>query len=85
MNVLAVALVLMAITPPEDCLVRPGENAVASAEHGGKTYEFRKPDCRDEFLSDPERYAQLYDALAELSAAGTPVVTPATQASLVPS
>ena len=84
MNVLAAGLVLMALTAPEDCLVRSGERAVASVEHSGRTYQFRKVECREEFLADPERYSQLYDALAELAAAGTPVQAPA-EASLVPS
>jgi YHS domain-containing protein len=77
------ALLLAASLQPEECLVRPGQRAVASATFEGKTYEFAKVECREEFLSDPERYAQLYDALAELMAAGE--VPPPREASLVPS
>ena len=69
---------------PEECLVKRGETAAASATFNAKTYEFRKAECREVFLSDPERYAQLYDALAELAEAGAPIV-PSQEASLVPS
>lgn len=51
---------------PEQCLLAPGQTAAVTVPHGGKTYSFARADCRDLFLSDPERYAQLFDALAEL-------------------
>ena len=81
------ALVLLLATqtaapPPEDCLLRRGERAAATVQHDGKTYAFRHAACKDEFLTDPERYAQLYDALAELDAEG---VSLEREASLVPS
>ena len=83
------ALVLMlatqsAVPAPEDCVLRRGERAAATAEYKGKTYEFRQAACKDEFLSDPERYSQLYDALAELAAEGV-AVERSRDASLVPS
>ena len=58
---------------PEDCVVRKGDVALASAEYKAKTYRFRLAGCKEQFLSDPERYSQLYDALAELAAAGEQV------------
>ncbi len=72
-------LVLLAMLhSPEECLGKG-----FTAEHEGKTYSFRYEDCRTEFLADPERYSQLYDALLEMSAAGQKVEAP--RASLVPS
>ena len=79
---LFLALPLAAQTP-EECRVVKDRAAAVSVEHGGKTYRLANEACRAQFLSDPERYAQLYDALAELEAAGTPAV--ARPASLVPS
>ena len=75
-------LLLAAIHSPEECLVTQGKAAV-TVEHGGKTYAFKFADCRDEFLSDPERYSQLYDALLELQAEGKAVRS--APPSLVPS
>lgn len=75
-------LLLAAIHSPEECLVAR-EKAAVTVEHAGKTYAFRFADCRDEFLSDPERYSQLYDALLELQAEGKAVRN--TPPSLVPS
>ena len=75
-------LVLAAIRTPEECVVLEGRPAVTVA-HGGRTYPLRHAECRDEFLTDPERYAQLYDALLEIHAAGR-VVEPE-KPSLVPS
>ena len=60
-----------------------GTPAVHSVEHNGKTYNFRFADCREEFLTDPERYSQLYDALAELHAEGVKIES--APPSLVPS
>lgn len=79
-------LLLAAIRAPEECIVLPGaKNAqpVVSVEHNARTYQFRFADCRDEFLSDPERYSQLYDTLLELHAEGARIEAP--RASLVPS
>jgi Cu+-exporting ATPase len=36
--------------------VVPGEAAGGSAEHGGVTYWFCSPGCRERFIADPERY-----------------------------
>lgn len=68
---------------PEECLARAGDAAAVAVEHGGKSYRLASEACRAQFLSDPERYSQLYDALRELEAEGTPL-RPATP-SLVPS
>ena len=68
---------------PEQCLVPAGARAV-TVTHAGKTYRLATDACRLQFLDDPERYSQLYDALAELAAEGTQLTPPA-QASLVPS
>jgi YHS domain-containing protein len=80
--ILAAAVLLLAIHTPEECLVVKGTGAV-QVEHAGKTYQFRYADCRDEFLADPERFAQLYDALLELAAEGAVLET--APPSLVPS
>ncbi|HEX8252191.1 MAG TPA: hypothetical protein VF846_03500 [Thermoanaerobaculia bacterium] len=76
------ALVLASVLhAPEECL--PKGKAAVTAEYQGKTYGFRYDDCREEFLKDPERMSQLYDALLELQAEGQVVEAP--RASLVPS
>ena len=62
---------------PEQCLAK-GDVTVT---HAGRTYRLASEECRQQFLSDPERYAQLYDALLELAAAGETPRIP----SLVPS
>ena len=67
------------VADPEKCLTKRG----LSVAHAGKQYTLRDEACRDLFLSDPERYAQLFDAVAELEAAGKPTVVP--RPSLVPS
>ena len=69
---------------PEECLVAQGIRAAIVVTHEGKEYRLASGSCREQFLSDPERYAQLYDALAELAAAGVTVEKPRS-ASLVPS
>lgn len=51
--------------------------------HAGKEFRLTSESCREQFLSDPERYAQLYDALSELAEEGVPLEPP--PASLVPS
>ena len=68
---------------PEECLARAGDTSALTVMHGGKTYRMASEACRAQFATDPERYAQLYDALLELEAEGTPLRAPA--ASLVPS
>ena len=79
---IAALLFLAALHTPEECFVAKGKPA-ATVEHNGKTYGFRFAACRDEFLTDPERYSQLYDALAELHAAGAKIES--RPPSLVPS
>ena len=64
----------------ESCIPKSGETPAVSVEHAGKTYGLRSEECRREFLSDPERYAQLYEALLELRKQ-----TGAEEVSLVPS
>ena len=76
---LAAMLLLAALHTPEECLTKKSD---ITATYGGKTYAFRYADCREQFLEDPERFAQLYDALLELQAAGENI---APRASLVPS
>ena len=78
---LAALLLLAALHTPEECLTTRSD---ITATHGGKTYAFRHADCREEFLKDPERYAQLYDALLEMQAAGMEIAAPQRE-SLVPS
>lgn len=76
----ALFAVLLAAQEPEQCLARRGESAVV-VTHGDKSYRLANEACRAQFLSDPERYSQLYDALLELEAEGTRLAP----ASLVPS
>ena len=64
---------------PEECIAKP---AVVVA-FAGKTYRLASEACRAQFLADPERYSQLYDALLELQASGASIA-PA-PASAVPS
>lgn len=60
---------------PTDCIA-DAKTAAATAEYGGKPYYFQNQACKDEFLTDPERYSQLYDALLELKAQGKPLQKP---------
>jgi len=76
-------LLFLLVATPEECLVGKGD-AAATVTHGGKTYRFRYAECRDEFLTDPERFSQLYDALIELQQSGE-TVAPPSRPSLVPS
>ena len=69
---------------PEQCLAKGNDAAALTVTHGGKSYRMASEACRAQFLSEPDRYAQLYDALLELQAEGTPLQAPA-MASLVPS
>lgn len=82
MTFVAAALFAAALSAvePETCIA-PGGTVIV--EQAGKRYALASSDCRDLFLSDPERYSQLFDALTELAAAGKPAA-PA-QPSLVPS
>ena len=68
---------------PEQCLAKAGDASALTVTHGGKTYRMASEACRAQFAADPERYAQLYDALLEMQAAGMEVA-PAAE-SLVPS
>ena len=77
---LAALVLLAALHTPEECLTRKSD---ITAEYGGKTYAFRYADCREQFLEEPERFSQLYDALLELQAAGE--AAPPRTESLVPS
>ena len=79
--------VTKAAPQPEDCVLAGPEGAAASVEYRGKTYYYRDSVCKDEFLTDPERYSQLYDALLELKAQGKTIQKPKSHdaASLVPS
>lgn len=77
---LGALLLLAALHTPEECVTRRSE---ITATHQGKTYAFRYADCREQFLTDPERYAQLYDALLEMQAQG--IDTAPRAESLVPS
>jgi YHS domain-containing protein len=81
--VILAVLLLAAIHSPEECLVTRGGKAAVTVEHNGKRYAFRHADCRDEFLTDPERYSQLYDTLLELHAQGAKIES--APPSLVPS
>ncbi len=72
-----------AAPPGAECILPGPKDAAASIEHEGKTYYFRDPACKDEFLTDPERFSQLYDTLLELKAEGQPVPK-AAPASAVP-
>lgn len=78
----ALLLFLLAAVTPEECLVVKGEPA-ATVTYDGKTYRFRYAECRDEFLTDPERFSQLYDALIELQKSGEAIAP--SRPSLVPS
>lgn len=69
---------------PEQCLAKAGQATALTVTHAGKTYRMANEACRAQFASDPERFAQLYHALLELEAEGTPLRAPAAP-SLVPS
>jgi YHS domain-containing protein len=68
---------------PEQCLAKAGDAPALTVTHGGKTFRMASEACRAQFVAEPERYAQLYDALLELEAEGTPLR--AAPPSLVPS
>ena len=79
--VIALGAFAQSAPQPEECIAKSGD-AVVSYE--GKSYRLANEACRAQFLTDPERYAQLYDALLELEREGAPL-RPASKASLVPS
>lgn len=68
---------------PEECLAKEGEAYAVVVSYGDTSYRMANEACRAQFLTDPERYSQLYDALLELEREGTPL-RPAAP-SLVPS
>ena len=83
--VAAAATIAVAQEPAlEDCVAKPGDKSAVMVMHGGKTYRMANEACRAQFVSDPERFSQLYDALLELEAEGTPLHAPSAP-SLVPS
>lgn len=69
---------------PEECIAQRNAPGAVEFEYEGVRYRLAREECRVEFLSDPDRYAQLYDALLELEAEGA-VLEPPAPASLVPS
>lgn len=80
----ALLLAALLVEPqPEECIAVDRQTPAVTVVHAGKTYRLASEECKAQFLSDPERYAQLYDALLELQAAGTPIA--ASTPSLVPS
>ena len=68
---------------PEECLAKAGDESAVVVSYGDKAYRMANEACRAQFLTDPERYSQLYDALLELEREGTPL--PPSAPSLVPS
>ena len=90
MNRLALMLALLLLfassasgVEPEECIVPTESEPVTTVVFQGVVYELASNECRELFLSDPERYSQLFDALAELGAQPAEPATPA-PASLVP-
>ena len=83
---LAALLLLATLHSPEECVVAQSDitTSAITTTYAGKTYAFRFADCREEFLAEPERFAQLYDALLEMQAEGVAVEKPRAE-SLVPS
>jgi hypothetical protein len=79
MTSLLLALLLATAPAPEECLAKKG----VAVSFGGKTYQLASEACREQFLSDPERYSQLYDALLEMQAGGAAISS--APASSVPS
>ena len=69
---------------PEACIPSPGQRPAVLVEHEGKSYPLTSEQCRDLFLSDPERYSQLFDALAELDPPPAEERRASENASLVP-
>ena len=55
LTVLLLARPLRAVEP-ETCLTTPSAAGSVTAEFGGKVYHLASSECRELFLSDPERY-----------------------------
>lgn len=70
---------------PAACWATEETASALPVTHGDRTYYVTDQICLDAFLAEPERYAQLFDALAELEAAGRAPVPETEVASLVPS
>lgn len=66
----------------ETCRVITDPASAVTVSYGARTYRLASEACAAEFRSDPERFAQLYDALAELEESGKPAAVAAP--SLVP-
>jgi hypothetical protein len=81
---LATSVIAQDAPAPEVCRAKSGDPGALAVAVADRTYHVASEACRAQFLSDPERYAQLYDALAELEAAGE-TIAPPRAASLVPS
>ena len=83
---LLAALLLLAAFPASASTDTTSESCLTDGrgevEFRGRRYALRDETCRDLFLTDPERYSQLFDALIELADAGRPAPR---SASLVPS
>ena len=73
-----------ATVEPESCIPSRGSRAAVVVEHEGKSYPLTSEQCRELFLSDPERYSQLFDALAELDPPPVKEQRASESASLVP-
>ena len=88
-------LALLAIVPvsagaqdaidPTSCPTTADDASGFEVTHEGRTYYVANAACRDAFIAEPERYAQLFDALAELEAEGRAPAPQADASSLVPS
>lgn len=73
------------VDDPAGCRAATGDASAITVSHAGRTYYVTDERCRDAFLAEPERYAQLFDALAELEAEGKAPPPEHDAASLVPS
>ncbi len=66
---------------PPGCIA-PDATSNFTAEYDSRVFVLTSEACRTEFLTDPERYSQLYDALRDLTSKGKKTPPPR---SLVPS
>lgn len=82
-----VSLTSMAQEPvdPPSCRATAGDETAIAVSHEGTTYYVTNSVCREAFLAEPDRFAQLFDALAELEAAGKAPPHAHDPESLVPS
>lgn len=82
-----VSLTSMAQEPVDaaSCRAATGDESAIAVSHEGTTYYVTSPACREAFLAEPARFAQLFDALAELEAAGKAPPPRHDPESLVPS